>query len=107
MDDTRKGMYIYLVFSQCPALTHVEKAIQLQTYLTGIPESQILKFWPLYRQLKICYETLFIALSLDKFHMSRDIFNALIFYYSQLFYPNIKTQAQKYDYFDQKVYFKN
>lgn len=55
----------------------------------------------------MCYETLFIVLSLDKFHMSRGIFNALTFYYSQLVYPNFKTQIQKHDYFNQKVYFKN
>lgn len=45
MDDTRKCMYIYLVFNQAMFQHyHREKAIKLQIYLTRIQESQILKF---------------------------------------------------------------
>lgn len=49
MDDTRKGMHIYLVFSQRLPSTRCGEGDQVTDLTYRIPESQILKFLPLYK----------------------------------------------------------
>lgn len=49
MDDTRKGVHIYVVFSQRLASTPYGEGDQVTDLTYRIQESQILKFLPLYK----------------------------------------------------------